>query len=94
MQSACRILLSLLLFVVFIYVSCRSVCVCLVCPCVRLSVFSPKQERHRKDETGRVTITQNLLETGERERLNDLLRQGAAHTVRLAGRAQGAYVVR
>lgn len=40
-----------------------------------LSVFSPKQERRRKDEAVRATIMQKLIETGERERLKDLLRE-------------------
>lgn len=36
---------------------------------------SPKQERRRKDEAVRATIMQKLIETGERERLKDLLRE-------------------
>lgn len=40
-----------------------------------LSAFSPKQERRRKDEAVRATIMQKLIETGERERLKDLLRE-------------------
>ena len=55
--------------------SCRTVRVLSVCVCVRLSVFSPKQERRRKDEAVRATIMQKLIETGERERLKDLLRE-------------------
>lgn len=51
-----------------------TVCVC-ACMRVPLSVFSPKQERRRKDEAVRATIMQKLIETGERERLKDLLRE-------------------
>lgn len=36
---------------------------------------SLKQERRRKDEAVRATIMQKLIETGERERLKDLLRE-------------------
>ncbi|CAB1099491.1 unnamed protein product [Ectocarpus sp. 8 AP-2014] len=37
--------------------------------------MSDKQERRRKDEAVRATIMQKLIETGERERLKDLLRE-------------------
>lgn len=41
-------------------------------PCV---LRYSKQERRRKDEAVRATIMQKLIETGERERLKDLLRE-------------------
>lgn len=40
-----------------------------------IHTHSPKQERRRKDEAVRATIMQKLIETGERERLKDLLRE-------------------